>query len=152
MPQVARSVEIDAPPSSVWSWFTTAERLRQWIAPTLDIDLQEGGSYRMQGEDGTWISGVVLELVPQSRLVLSWLEEDAGWAHPGRLLIGLEPVPGGTRVSLVHDGFAGIGRDGWRDIMQAYERGADRHRVLQRLSAPGRAAGTRCLARTIRSG
>jgi uncharacterized protein YndB with AHSA1/START domain len=134
MPQVTRSLEIAAPPSDVWSWFTTAEKLRRWIAPTLDIDLREGGGYRMQGADGTWISGVVLELVPEGRLVLSWIEEDAGWLHPGRLVIELQPVSAGTRVSLVHDGFAGIGKDGWRTTMQAYERGADRHLVLQRLA------------------
>jgi len=134
MPQVTRSLEIAAPPSVVWSWFTTAEKLRRWIAPSLDIDLREGGGYRMQGPDGTWISGVVLELVPEGRLVLSWIEEDSGWLHPGRLVIELQPVSAGTRVSLVHDGFAGIGTHGWRNIMQAYERGADRHLVLQRLA------------------
>jgi uncharacterized protein YndB with AHSA1/START domain len=76
----------------------------------------------------------VLELVPEGRLVLSWLEEDSGWVHPGRLVITLEPVRSGTRVSLKHDGFAGIGKPGWVNTVQAYERGADKHRVLQRLA------------------
>lgn len=44
-------------------------------------------------------------------------------------------VPAGTRVSLVHDGFAGIGKAGWQGTLQAYERGADKHLVLQRLAA-----------------
>lgn len=88
MPQVSRSLEIAAPPSVVWGWFSTPDNLRRWLAPTLDIELREGGAYRMLGEDGeTWISGTVLELVPEGRLVLSWLEEDAGWVHPGRLVI-----------------------------------------------------------------
>lgn len=136
MPQVSRSLEIAAPPSVVWSWFSTPDNLRRWLAPTLDIELREGGAYRMLGEDGqTWISGTVLELVPEGRLVLSWLEEDAGWVHPGRLVIELVAVPAGTRVSLVHDGFAGIGKAGWQGTLQAYERGADKHLVLQRLAA-----------------
>lgn len=135
MPQVARSLEITAPPSAVWTWFTTQEKLRRWLAPTLEIDLCEGGGYRFLGPDGTWISGTVLELVPEGRLVLSWLEEDAGWLHPGRLVVELAAVPDGTRVTLVHDGFAGIGKEGWRGTMQAYERGADKHLVLQRLAA-----------------
>lgn len=135
MPHVARSLEIAAPPSAVWTWFATPENLRRWLAPTLEINLCEGGSYRMLGPDGTSISGTVLELVPEGRLVLSWLEEDAGWAHPGRLVVDLAAVPAGTRVTLVHDGFAGIGKEGWRGIMQAYERGADKHQVLQRLAA-----------------
>jgi hypothetical protein len=38
-------------------------------------------------------------------------------------------------VTLVHDGFAGIGTSGWRGTLDAYERGADRHRVLEHLAA-----------------
>ncbi|GAB3925141.1 hypothetical protein GCM10011575_04990 [Microlunatus endophyticus] len=136
MPQVERTLDIAAPPSTVWAWFSTPERLRRWLAPSLDIDLREGGSYRMRGaDDETWISGTVLELVPEGRLVLSWLEEDAGWLNPGRLVVALTAVPAGTRISLVHDGFAGIGKPGWQATRQAYERGADKHLILQQLAA-----------------
>jgi uncharacterized protein YndB with AHSA1/START domain len=81
------------------------------------------------------ISGVVLELVPEGELVLSWLEEGGAWAHPARLVVRLTPVAGGTEVSLVHDGFAGIGKAGWEGTLSAYERGADRHQILQALAA-----------------
>jgi hypothetical protein len=66
--------------------------------------------------------------------VLSWLEEGGGWEHPARLVIALAPTAAGTRVSLAHDGFAGIGKPTWQGTLQAYERGADRHRVLERLA------------------
>lgn len=135
MPEVARAIEIPAPPSVVWRQLSTAEGLRRWLSADLDINLRVGGSYRMPGGDGaTWISGVVLEIVPEGRLALSWLEEDAGWRHPGRLVITLEPTSTGTHVRLVHDGFAGIGKPEWQKTEQAYEWGADRHQVLQRLA------------------
>jgi uncharacterized protein YndB with AHSA1/START domain len=135
MPEVTRAIEIAAPPSSVWRLLSTRDGLRRWLSADIEIDPEVGGAYRMPGGDGsTWISGTVLEMVPEGRLVLSWLEEDAGWVHPGRLVIALEPIATGTRVSLVHDGFAGIGKAGWADTLQAYERGADKHRVLQRLA------------------
>ncbi|MCY1139203.1 SRPBCC domain-containing protein [Actinoplanes sp. Pm04-4] len=135
MPEVARTLEIAAPPSAVWRQLSTQEGLRRWLSPEVEIDLRVGGAYRMPGADGsTWISGVVLELVPEGRLVLSWLEEDAGWVHPGRLVITLEAVAAGTRVALVHDGFAGIGKADWKGTEEAYERGADKHQVLQRLA------------------
>ena len=83
----------------------------------------------------TWISGVVLELVAEGSLILSWLEEGGEWVHPARLVFTLAPTAAGTRVTLAHDGFAGIGKPGWAGTVQGYERGADRHRILERLAA-----------------
>lgn len=142
MPEVVRSIEIQAPPSKVWRWFGSQEALRRWLRPGLEIDLRVGGSYRMLGPDEeTWISGTVLELVPEGRIVLSWLEEDSGWEHPGRLVLELAAVSSGTRVTLTHDGFAGIGKPEWLRTFEAYERGADRHRVLEQLAAAVAAGG-----------
>lgn len=136
MPDVTRRITIPQPPSVVWQQFGTEDALRRWLSPTLTIDLQEGGPYRMLGADGvTWISGVVLDLVPEGRLVLSWMEEDAGWEHPGRLVIELRAAGAGTEVSLTHDGFAGIGTATWQRTRDAYERGADKHQVLEQLAA-----------------
>ena len=135
MPEVVRSIEIAAPPSVVWGWMATAEGLRRWLSPGLEIDLRVGGAYRFLGPDEeTWISGTVLELVPEGGLILSWLEEGSGWVYPTRLVISLAPILNGTRVTLSHDGFAGIGKPNWPDTVQAYERGADRHRILERLA------------------
>ena len=75
--------------------------MRRWLAPTISIDLQEGGDYRIPGADGpTSISGVVLELVPEGRLVLSWMEDGSAWRHPGRLVIALRAEGDGTEVTL----------------------------------------------------
>src|SRR5580704_9356880 len=105
MPQVIRTIEIHAPPSVVWRWLATQEALRQWISPNLEIDLTVGGAYRMLGADNeTWVSGTVLELAQEGALVLSWMEEDRGWVHPARLAFALAATPGGTQVTLSHDG------------------------------------------------
>ena len=135
MPQVRRSVEIEAPPSAVWRWLATEEALRQWISPNIEIDLKEGGAYRFLGPDKeTWISGTVLELTPQAALILSWMEEGHGWVHPARLVIRMAPTTKGTEVTLIHDGFAGIGKPGWAETVKGYERGADRHQILEKLA------------------
>lgn len=135
MPEVIRSISIKASPSAVWRWLSTEEALRRWLSPNLEIDLQVGGSYRLLGPDSdTWISGTVLELVPEGSLVLSWLEEGGDWVHPARLVISLSPTADGTEVTLAHDGFAGIGKPSWPDTVKAYERGADSHRVLEQLA------------------
>lgn len=135
MPQVSRSIMIPQPPNVVWEQFASEEALHRWLAPTISIELEEGGSYRMLGaDDTTWITGTVLEIVPQERLVLSWMEEGAEWQHPGRLVITLRGDGDATEVTLTHDGFAGIGTPGWKATRQAYEQGMDRHRLLQRLA------------------
>jgi uncharacterized protein YndB with AHSA1/START domain len=134
MPDVVRSIEIAAPVSAVWQWLATPAGLRRWLSPGLEIDLRVGGAYRLRGPDEkTWISGTVLEFVPEACLSLSWLEEGGDWVYPARLVITLTPTPNGTSVSLCHDGFAGIGKPNWPDTMRAYERGADSHRILERL-------------------
>ncbi len=135
MPQVTRSITIPRPPSIVWRQFSSEAALRGWLAPTISIDLREGGGYRILGPDGSpSISGVVLELVPEGRLVLSWMEEGSDWRLPGRLVIALRADGDGTEVTLTHDGFAGIGTSDWKATRQAYERGVDRHQLLQRLA------------------
>lgn len=135
MPQVIRSIEIKAPPSAVWRWLATQDALREWISPNIEIDLTVGGAYRFLGpDDSTSVSGVVLEIVPEGSLILSWFEEGGDWLHPARLVIALAPTAAGTHVTLAHDGFAGIGKPGWAGTVQGYERGADRHRILERLA------------------
>lgn len=135
MPHIQRSVEIQAPPAVVWRWLATQEMLRRWFSPNLEIDLRVGGAYRFLGPDNeTWIRGKVLELLPERRLILSWLEEGGDWVHPKRLAIILAPTPAGTRVTLTHEGFAGIGTRDWRATMEDYRRGADRHRILEKLA------------------
>lgn len=135
MPEVVRSVEIQAPPSAVWQWLASEDALREWLGPSLEIDLQVGGTYHLLGPDGeTSISGTVLELLPEGALVLSWMEDGSDWVHPARLVISLAPTTSGTRVTLTHDGFAGVGKPDWRGTVEAYERGADRHSVLERLA------------------
>ena len=134
MPHVLRSVEIHAPPSVVWRWLATQEALRQWFSPSLEIVLRVGGVYRFFGPDNkTWISGSVLELKPEESLILSWLEEGGDRLHPMRLVITLAPTQAGTRVTLIHDGFAGT--PDWRAAIEDYERGADEHRILEKLAA-----------------
>ena len=135
MQQVIRSIDILASPDAVWRWLAGQDALRQWISPNIEIDLRVGGTYRFLGpDDKTWISGTVLELEPERSLILSWLEEGSGWVHPARLVIRLAAIAVGTRVTLIHDGFEGIGRSDWREMVQDYESGADLHRVMDRLA------------------
>ena len=133
--QVTRSLEIRATPSKVWRYFASQEGLRRWISPNLEIDLQVGGRFRFLGPDGkSWVSGTVLDIVPEGWLILSWMEEGQGWRNPARLVLALEASGAGTKASMTFDGFAGIGRADWPDMVADYERGSDEHKTLQTLA------------------
>ncbi|HEY2836985.1 MAG TPA: SRPBCC domain-containing protein [Rhizomicrobium sp.] len=135
MTRVTRALEIRATPSKVWRYFASQEGLRRWISPNLEIDLKVGGRFRFSGPDEkTWISGYVLEIVPESWLILSWMEEGQGWQNPTRLVLALEASRTGTRATMTFDGFAGIGRADWPDMVADYERGSDEHKTLQTLA------------------
>jgi uncharacterized protein YndB with AHSA1/START domain len=61
------------------------------------------------GEEHDW--GEVLEWQPPSRLAYLWhLRQDR--ADATRVEIGFAPVPGGTRVSIVHGGWERLGARG----------------------------------------
>lgn len=133
--KVTRSLEIRAAPSKVWRYFASQEGLRRWISPNLEIDLMVGGRFRFLGQDDkTWVSGTVLEIVPEGWLILSWMEEGQRWQNPVRLTLALEASPVGTRASMRFDGFAGTGRADWPDMVADYERGSDQHNTLQTLA------------------
>ena len=85
MPEVIRSIDIQASPGAVWQWLATEDALRRWLSPDLDIDLREGGTYRMRGADEkTAISGAVLELVPKGAWSFpGWKREATGCTRPG---------------------------------------------------------------------
>jgi uncharacterized protein YndB with AHSA1/START domain len=135
MTQVTRSIEIRARPSLVWHWLASEKTLRRWISSNMEIDLRVGGAYRFLGPDGqTRISGKVLELEPERSLILSWLEEGSGWLNPARLVITLSATPAGTRVTVIHDGFEGIGVSNVNEWVRDYEHGADTHRILEKLA------------------
>jgi uncharacterized protein YndB with AHSA1/START domain len=133
--QVIRTIEIRSPPSKVWRHIATQEALRRWIAPDLEIDMKVGGKYRFLGPDQkTGVSGTVLELVPEGWLVLSWMEEGQGWTHPARFVVALEACGMGTKVTVIHDGFAATGQD-WQAMVADYEQGASAHKILEKLAA-----------------
>ncbi|NGQ96625.1 SRPBCC domain-containing protein [Brevibacillus sp. SYP-B805] len=136
MVKVERSVVIHAPLQVVWELLATQEGMRRWFEEDMEIDVRIGGKHRhVDKETGQLITGEVLELVPHQRLVLSWLEDgpDTDWVHPIRFSFTLAEHPEGTVVHFVTDGFEKIGKPTWWQTFEAYDRGADRHKLLWKL-------------------
>jgi uncharacterized protein YndB with AHSA1/START domain len=111
-------VEIAAPPERVFRALTTEELTKWWGADEVyrttafTLDPRPGGRWRTDGvgADGTGfhVEGEVLEFEPPRRLVQTWKPSWAEGSVPATTLtFSLEPVDGGTRLTLRHTGFLG---------------------------------------------
>ena len=123
--------EISAPPERVFRALTNPEDLARWWTGEVGgiskatFDLRPGGAYRLEfrmGEGKTAIvHGVVREVVPPKRLVMTWFSPD----HPAQetlLSFELDPIRTGTRLRLRHTDFTEPGsRDdhehGWIEAL-----------------------------------
>jgi uncharacterized protein YndB with AHSA1/START domain len=148
-------VDIAVPPERVFRALTTAELTKWWGADDVyrttrfALDPRPGGHWRTDGvgADGTsfHVEGEVLEIDPPRRLVQTW---QPSWDEgaPTTITYSLEPIDGGTRLTIRHSGFAGRPQSceghgqGWERVLgwlQAYLAPASEGRVfLCRLLPP----------------
>jgi len=130
-PRVRLSVFIAAAPKRVFAALTTPALMDRWIATAARVDLREGGDYGYgwtYDVGGRPVAGGptrILELVPNERLVTDWPDwRGAERGAPTRVVWTLLPEREGTRLTLIHEGFAapldlGDYPYGWRPYLQA---------------------------------
>jgi uncharacterized protein YndB with AHSA1/START domain len=107
--------EIRATPEDVFRALTEPEELLKcWGAKgTLTgahVNLRPGGEYRFEftsprGE-AAWVKGQYQAVEPPRRVVMTWFSSKFPDLR-NSVEIRLEPVPAGTRLTLVHGGLAG---------------------------------------------
>ncbi|CDX63348.1 Activator of Hsp90 ATPase 1 family protein [Mesorhizobium plurifarium] len=133
---VMAAAEIPAAPELVFTALVTTEVERWWGSPETyrmtgwSADLRAGGSWSviMRAADGRRLpaGGRFLEIEMSRRIVQT---RRYGWDHPtlGRhettVAYLLEPIAGGTRLTICHGGFAGFAdaaaehADGWARVL-----------------------------------
>ena len=87
--EVRREIMLDAPREEVWAALTEAERLEEWYANDVELDLRPGGEGYFRWGDGDERRAVVEEVDEERRLALRFEDE-------GLVELELEDVPGGT--------------------------------------------------------
>jgi len=117
--QLERSIQIEAPPATVFRYFTDSKRWAAWWGEGSTIDARPGGRVFVRYPNGAEAAGEVIEVDPPSRIAFTYgYLQSAPGPGESRVTITLEPAARGTRVRLVH-GFAdAAARDhhvqGWR--------------------------------------
>jgi uncharacterized protein (TIGR03086 family) len=123
-----KSAVLPVSPDEAFALITEPERLRRWQTVTATVDLRAGGSYRWTVTPGHVAEGTFREVEPGRRVVFGW-----GWTDSEDLpvdastvTITIEPVPEGSRVTLVHEGLteaqAAMHAEGWDHFFERLER------------------------------
>ncbi|MGV6801229.1 MAG: SRPBCC family protein [bacterium] len=137
--RLTKTIFLKAPPEYVWRYLTEAKLLAVWFHEG-EKDVTDGGEWNMlfnsadsDGKRGIW--GQVKEFIPPTKKT------------PGRLVHGfshdwlgdtvticewiLEPIAGGTRLTLQHYGFEQS--QGGFDLTVEHDKGWDQHFMRLRM-------------------
>jgi uncharacterized protein YndB with AHSA1/START domain/uncharacterized protein YciI len=114
--RILASVEIASPAERVFQALTTSSDITSWWGSpeeyrttAYEADVRPGGHWRADGvgADGHafFVEGEFREVNPPHRLVQTW---KAPWdgSNETTITYRLEPIEGGTRLTLRHEGFA----------------------------------------------
>ena len=99
------------PPAKVWRALTEPHLLELWSMRPEGFSLEVGAKFTFRAKaDRHWRGYVeceMLQVQPPSLLRYSWVGDDEGT----KLVVTytLEPIASGTRLTLVHSGFSGVG-------------------------------------------
>lgn len=113
-------------PDDLWSAVTEPDRLRRWMAEYRG-QLALGGTWEALGSDGeVWCTGVVTACDAPHGFTTTW---HAKQEQPTELTVRLDAVPGGTRLTIRHDGLQSIYYGaGWQTYLES---------LVAHIAAPG---------------
>jgi uncharacterized protein YndB with AHSA1/START domain len=101
------TIDIKASPDAVYRHFVQPERLVRWMGDYARLEAVAGGVFSVD-INGVLIRGRFVALEPGRRIEIAWGELGNAAMPPGatRLVIDLDPVANGTRLTLTHSGLA----------------------------------------------
>ena len=104
MSEVVHEIHIEAAPEVVYTYFIDAEKLIEWMSVDAILEPKQDGCFQVTINQERKIMGEYLELVPYSRIVLSWGWEGREDVPPGSSTVEItfSPYTGGTVVRLRH--------------------------------------------------
>ena len=100
---IEQTVTLNASPHDVYEALMDSEKHSQFTGAKASISREVGGTFTAY--DGA-LSGTILELVPDAKIVQSWRGSDDGWVpgHYSTATFSLEAIDRGTRLTFVQTG------------------------------------------------
>lgn len=102
---VERDIYVEAPPETVFTYFTDPEKMTRWKGSEAQLDPKPGGVYRVTVMPEAIACGEYLVVDPPTRVVFTWGWEGEGQPVPpgtSTVEVTFEPEGKGTRVRLLH--------------------------------------------------
>jgi uncharacterized protein YndB with AHSA1/START domain len=121
LPPIVLTIESTASPFDAWGALTEPDRIAQWFTDALPLG-KVGDPYRLDFGDGSVVEGVVRLVEPGRRFAQTWVWADVEPRQETLVTWSVDPIgESGSRVTLVHDGWAEAGvDDAARDDHEAY--------------------------------
>jgi uncharacterized protein YndB with AHSA1/START domain len=91
---IRREIVLPAPRQEVWEALTEPERLADWFANDVDLDLRPGGGASFRWSNGETRTATVTEVDHERRLAFEWDDE-------GEVAFTLADDEEGTRLTVV---------------------------------------------------
>ena len=92
---IVKEIVLPAPREEVWEALTEPERLEDWFANDVDLDLRPGGGASFRWSNGEERSATVTEVEPGRRLAFEWEDDE------GEVEFTLDDDADGTRLTVV---------------------------------------------------
>ena len=114
---IEQTVTFNAAPHDVYEVLIDSEKHSQFTGAKATISREVGGDF--SAYDGA-LSGSILELVPDAKIVQTWRGSDEGWVpgHYSTASFTLEAVDGGTRLTFVQ---TGVPEQSFEQISQGWQ-------------------------------
>lgn len=112
------SIDIDAPPQTVFGYFVDPKAILEWIGDYAVLDARPDGEFTLDIE-GIPVRGRYVEVLEPERIVVTWGHAGSEAMPPGSTEVEFTfaPTGSGTHVTVAHrelpDGHAASHRVGW---------------------------------------
>jgi uncharacterized protein YndB with AHSA1/START domain len=91
---IRKEIVLPADPDEVWDALTEPDRLEDWFANDVELDLRPGGGASFRWDNGEERNATVTEVEPGRRLAFDWEDE-------GTVEFTLDDDPDGTRLVVI---------------------------------------------------
>jgi len=96
---IHKEIVLPAPRKEVWEALTDPDRLEDWFANSVELDLRPGGGASFRWGNGEERRATFTEVDPERRLAFAW--DGEGLEEGGEVAFTLDDEAGGTRLTVV---------------------------------------------------